>query len=496
MLPRWLTTPALLVVAGIGGALGQAPWSLWYLAIPGYALGLALIAGARRPAMAGWLFGTAHFAVALHWIVEPFLVDAALTGWMAPIALAAMAGGMALFWAIAGGMGVRLGGGAFGVAVALAAAELARAYVLTGFPWALPGHVLIGSPALAAAAVLGGHGLGLCLLLGLGLILTWRPIVAAGGVAVLAVPFVIAALLPPAPLAAPDAPVVRLVQPNAPQHLKWDPDWTGIFFRRGLAATAAEADPGRAPSVTVWPETSLPELLRYSDDLRRMIATANGGAPVVIGVQRYDEDRAPRNALTLLTGDDGTVADLIDKHRLVPFGEYLPLPRIAEALGLGPMAQQLAGRYAPGPGPRLLQVPGIGAVLPMICYEAIFAQDIRRVDRPVAILHLTNDAWFGGFAGPAQHLALARLRAAESGLPLMRAANTGISAAIDARGNVTGALGLGRDGHLDAALPPALPPTVYTMTGDWAALIAIVLLLTALPLWRRRKTVDGAGDRP
>lgn len=495
MLPRWLTTPVLLILAGLGAALGQAPWNLWYLAIPAYALGMSIMAGSRRPGFAGWLFGTAHFGLALHWIVEPFLVDAAATGWMAPIALIGMAGGMAVFWAVAGAIGARLGHGAAGMAVALAAAELARAYIFTGFPWALPGHVLISSPALASASVLGAHGMGLCLLLGAGLVTGWRPVQAAFGAALLAAPFAVAAILPPAPVAGPEAPIVRLVQPNAPQHLKWDPAWTGTFFRRGLAATAAPAA-GRAPAATIWPETSLPELLRYSGDLRPMIATANQGAPVVIGVQRYDEAGAPRNALALLTGDAGDIEVIQDKHRLVPFGEYLPLAPLAEALGIGPMARQLAGRYAAGDGPRLLDLPGVGPVLPMICYEAIFPQDIRRVDRPVAILHLTNDAWFGGFAGPRQHLALARLRASESGLPVLRAANTGVSAGIDARGGLIATLGLGLDGHLDVALPPPLPPTPYTITGDWGALVLILLLMGGLAAAARRKTVDGAVYRP
>ncbi|MGB3556121.1 MAG: apolipoprotein N-acyltransferase, partial [Jannaschia sp.] len=292
----------------------------------------------------------------------------------------------------------------------------------------------------------------------------------------------------PAPLAEADAPVIRLVQPNAPQDLKWNPDWISIFFQRGLAATAAPPD-GRAPTAYLWPETSLPDLLRQSEDARARIATAAGGAPVVIGVQRFDTHGAPRNALALLTGEAGEVAEVHDKHRLVPFGEYLPLPRVAAALGIGPLAAQLAGRYAAGEGPALIDIPGVGPVLPMICYEAIFPQDIRAVPRPRAILHLTNDAWFGTFAGPRQHLALARLRAAESGLPLLRAANTGVSAAIDARGAVLAARALGETGHLDAALPPALPPTIYTRTGDWAVLAMLLSLGAPVVFSARRRSV-------
>ncbi|PWJ10346.1 apolipoprotein N-acyltransferase [Jannaschia seohaensis] len=491
ILPRWLTGPLLWALAGAAAALGQAPWGLWPVALAGYGLGLVLIARARVPGLAGWIFGAAHFAVALHWIVEPFFVDAAATGWLAPIALGAISLGLGLFWAMAGAVGARLGG-ALGVAAALGAAELARAYVLTGFPWAMPGHVLIASPALPSAGILGAHGLGLCLLLGIGLIATWRPALSAFGVALLSAPFALATIGPPTAEAAPDAPVIRLVQPNAPQAQKWDPDFIGIFFRRGLEATAA---PKVAPvALTVWPETSLPQLLSYSEDIRPILSNAADG-PVLIGAQRYDDDGAPRNAAVLLTGSEGEIAHVYDKHRLVPFGEYLPLPQVAEALGIGPLAAQLAGRYAPGPGPDLIEIPGLGPVLPLICYEAIFPQDIRAADRPRAILHLTNDAWFGQGAGPRQHLALARLRAAESGLPVLRAANTGISAVIDARGGLIATLGLNEVGHLDALLPPAAAPTPYVRIGDWPALALILTVLATLAIRKRARAVDAGNVR-
>lgn len=481
----------LPVVAGVLAALGQAPWSLWMLALPGYALGLAAITGARRPVWAGFFFGAAHFAVALHWIVEPFLVDAAATGWLAPFALAGVAFGFGLFWAFAAWLGVRLGGGPLRVALALGAVELLRSYVLTGFPWALPGHVLIGSPALPAASFVGAHGLGLAVLVGAALILRRRPVATAIGVGLWGLPFAVGLSLPAAPTVAANAPVLRLIQPNAPQHLKWNPDFINVFFRRGLEETASPAA-GPAPDAVVWPETALPELLGRSETSRPMIARAAAGKPVVVGAQRFDDAGRPRNTLALLTGDDGEIALTHDKYRLVPFGEFLPFPTLFEAIGIGPLASQLAGTYAAGEGPVLIDLPGVGQVLPLICYEAIFPQELRRLDRPAAILHLTNDAWFGGAAGPQQHLALARLRSAESGLPLLRAANTGVSAVIDARGNILAALPLGTSGHLDAALPPALPTTFYIRTGDgpFAAVLLLALLGSAV-LGRRFPVAPG-----
>lgn len=499
------------IVPGALAALGQPPWSLLYLAWPAFAVGLWMVAASRRPILAGWALGLGHFAVALHWIVHPFLVDPAATGWLAPVGLIALAGGLALFWGLGAGLGARLGGARLaplGAAAGLGLAELARAYVFTGFPWALPGHVLIETPALAAAAWLGAHGLGAAVLLAAGLAALTPgsrgprgrlglPLLA---LAVGAAPFLLAAASAPAPSPAADAPVVRLVQPNAPQARKWDPDWIPVFWQRGLELTAR---PGDVDAV-IWPETSLPVLLGEGADvagsatLRSMLVGASGGVPVAIGAQRYDADGRPRNALAVLDGTGG-VAAIYDKHRLVPFGEYLPLPRLFGTLGLGPLAARLAGRYAAGDGPATLDLPGLGRATPLVCYEAIFPQDVRArsgAERPDLLLHVTNDAWFGPSAGPRQHLALARLRAAESGLPLVRAANTGISAVVDARGGVRASLPLGTAGVVDHAVPPPMPPTPYARVGDWGALLLYVVAAGALLALGRRGAIDPPSESP
>ncbi|MCK0169319.1 apolipoprotein N-acyltransferase [Jannaschia sp. S6380] len=473
-------------VAGLSAAFGQAPWGLWWLAFAGFVLGIDAIMRAGRPFIAGLIFGMAHFALALIWITEPFQVDPEATAWLAPFALLGVSVGFGLFWAIAAWAGRRWLGGAIGVAVALAMVELVRSYLLTGFPWALPGHVLIDTVALSAASVGGAHGLGLAILLGAGAVALRRPVALTVGCLIWAAPFAVGLSLPPAP--ADEGPVVRLVQPNAPQHQKWDPEWQGVFWRRGLQETAAAA--ATPPVAVVWPETALPTLLSNSDDLRPMLAAASGGSPVIVGAQRYGDDGSPRNALVLLDGAAGDIEVIYDKHRLVPFGEFLPLQTVFDAVGIGPMAKRLAGTYAAGPGPSLIDLPGVGSVLPLICYEAIFPQDIRRVARPAAILHLTNDAWFGTRFGPQQHLALARLRAAESGLPVLRAANTGVSASIDARGRVLASLPLGVHGHLDVAVPAALSATPYVKLGDWVVGLLLVCLALALVILRRRNGVE------
>lgn len=476
----------ICAAAGAAAALGQAPWGLWYLALPAFGAGLWAVCHARTAWQAfgrAWTFGAAHFAVALHWITEPFFVEPEVTGWLAPFALVGLAGGLALFWGAAGGLGRIFGHrlGAIGVAVCFVLAEAARSYVLTGFPWALPGHVWVQSPALPLAAWLGPLGLTALVLLPASSLARGRYGVAIG---VWACALGLGALVPAAPVDE-GAQVVRLVQPNAPQHLKWQADMIPVFFQSALEATATQPQ-GRDPALVVWPETSLPVLLGRSEQARDFIARASGPAQVLVGAQRYGADGTPRNAAALLT-PDGEISVVYDKHHLVPFGEYLPLAPVFDMLGVSALAAQLAGGYGAGAGPVVMEIDGLGQVFVMICYEAIFPHYIRQTPRADVIVHLTNDAWFGNFAGPAQHLALARLRAAEQGIGVLRAANTGVSAAIDARGGVVASLGMGLSGPLDVRVPPALAPTFYSRTGDLP--LIVLLMVAGIGLFARRRAI-------
>lgn len=488
----------LSAVAGALAALGQAPFDLWFLSVPGFAAYLLIVAQAATARRAVWRAlagGAAYFAVALHWIVEPFLVDAARYGWMAPFALLFMATGLALFWAVPGWVMARLwpqratARRVFALAALVALAEYARANVLTGFPWAHPGHVLIDTPYLALSAYVGPHGL---TALVLALAATLAVALSRGGALVataVALPFAVVALvadLPAAPAPGEDAARVRLVQPNASQRLKWRADMIPVFFNRALDLTAQPpADGGAPPDLVVWPETSMAALLEDSAEWRAAISDAAGAAGVIVGTQRF-EGTSPRNVAALLD-EDGRVRQVYDKHHLVPFGEYMPGGRLARRLGIRGLAETLGGGYSPGPGPSIFDLgPGLGRAFPMICYEAIFPQHVMEVDRPDWMVQLTNDAWFGEFSGPYQHLAIARLRAAEQGIPLLRAANTGVSAVIDARGRITASIPLGRAGAIDAALPPALPPTYYARTGDRPVLVFLLATLGLLVAFRRK----------
>ena len=493
-LTRWQGR-ALAAFAGAVAALALPPFGAWYAVFPAVALVAMLVVtapDARGAAWRGWCAGTGWFAVSMHWIVQPFFVDAAATGWMAPIALVLMAGGLALFWGLAAWLSVRLAGaGRPGRALAFAGlltlSEALRGRVFSGLPWAEPGHALIGTEALALSAFGGPHGMTLAVL---GLSSLSAIAYLSRGPSLAALPLaagLVLGLIPwaaPAPQPQPDAASIRVVQINAPQHLKWRRDMIPVFFDRALALTAQAA--ATPPDIIIWPETSLPEILSGSEGSRGRIAEAAMGAQVIVGGQRY-AGFEPRNVLAVLDGA-GAIAQVYDKHHLVPFGEYLPLRGLADRLGLNAIAQQLSGGYWPGAGPVLIDFGQFGRAFPMICYEAIFPRYIRAVERPDWMVQITNDAWFGSFAMPYQHLALARLRAAEQGLPLIRAANTGISAVIDARGRIVEALPMGTQGTIDTLLPATLPPTPYARWGDLPALLIALLATLGGLAWGRRRT--------
>lgn len=478
------------LAAGLGvlAATGQAPYDAWPVTLLGLAGIFALFSATptlRRAALLGLAAGTGYFLLALSWIVEPFLIDVARHGWMAPFALVFMAAGMGLFWMLGFALARALGGGALAWAAAMTLGEALRGVLFSGFPWAQIGHIWVPTPMLHWASV--GGALLLCLLALAGGAALWqlaagpRRAHAALALGALALAFGAGAWIAPRPDASSDAPIVRLIQPNAAQGEKWDPDMIPIFFRRQLNFTAH----GTPPDLVVWPETALPVLLNRADAALDEIVAAARGAPVVLGLQRVDGLRY-HNSMLLMDAA-GAQAGLYDKHHLVPFGEYMPLGDFMARFGITGLAARHGNGYSAGPGARLLDVPGLGRALPLICYEGVFPRNIRAApERPDFMLLITNDAWFGKVAGPHQHLAQARLRSAEQGLPMIRVANTGVSAMIDAAGRITARIPMGQAGWLDAPLPPAAPPTLYARSGDWP-IWALLIGLIALSHWRRKR---------
>jgi apolipoprotein N-acyltransferase len=478
---------ALSVVAGLAIALAQVPWSLLPLGLGGFAAVLWLLSQAqswRSAAILGWCGGFGHFLLALHWIYHPFQVDPDRDAWMAPFAVVLLPAGLALFWALGGALGWGLAPRArlAGLVLALTGAEALRAHILTGFPWVLPGHIWLGWPGEQLAALVGAHGLTLwTLALAAAGVATWRMALGAG-VGVVAT-LGLGAFLAAQPVPAPRDLTIRLIQPNAAQDLKWHPDHWREFYIRQLDLTAQEG----SPDLVIWPETAVPFLLDQQVGLDQMIE-ASRGVPILVGIQRLDGLRGFNSLALLERGEAGAqVVAVYDKHHLVPFGEYIPFgDAMFRWLNISAFAPSQGAGYTPGPGPAMIDLGPLGRVSALICYESVFPYMIRNLsDRPDWIVQVTNDAWFGQAAGPWQHLSLARLRAIEFGLPVLRVANTGVTAGIDPRGRVVAALSLGQVGALDLALPAALAPTPYARFGDWP--VWFMLLSGLVVLLVRRK---------
>ncbi|HWL58204.1 MAG TPA: apolipoprotein N-acyltransferase [Paracoccus sp. (in: a-proteobacteria)] len=494
---------------GALAALGQAPLNLWYVTVLALAVlcwRVAHSGSARRSAWHGLAAGFGHFALALSWIIEPFLVEPEVYGWMAPFALFFMALGGAVFWTLPALLAGRITpepaarGLAFAALIVLS--DWIRGWIFTGLPWALTGHVWIATPAGQTAATFGAIGLSALTMLAASLPVAfarhnrecWRRPLPGAILSVLLIGTAWSAGM--ARLAQPLPPDtghhLRLIQPNATQALKWDPYWSEVFLRR-LVDLSAARDPGRpAPELVIWPETAVNFLLEQAGSAPQDIA-AYAGAPVALGIQRVEGERY-FNSLTEFSSRG--IGPIYDKFHLVPFGEYTPWGDSLARFGIRAFAAQHGFGYSPGPGPALLTLGGLPPVQPLICYEAVFSRHLLTgAERPAWLLQVTNDAWFGTVSGPWQHLAQARLRAIESGLPLMRAANTGVSAVIDARGGIRATLGLDLVGRIDAALPAALPPTPWSRWGDWPAVLAALAAVLAAAFHRRLTATRGRSIR-
>ena len=480
---------ALAFLLGLASACGFAPLELWPLTILAFAGLLALIerAGALRRALAlGWWFGMGQFALGLNWIATAFTYQAAMPAWLGWIAVALLSLYLALYPAIAAGLAWRWGARErLRLALLLAAAwivsEWLRATMFTGFAWNPVGVIWAG--AAPAARWIGTYGLsGLTVLAGGATWLAggrrWRD----GLLAALPVAAGLAcgALVLAAPDARPAGSLIRIVQPNIGQDQKWREDFARANFTR-LARLSGT--PGAEPRLLLWPEAATPDFLEEQPLARARLAALLGprdmlllGGIALIG-DRQGNVVAARNSLFALD-PRGNLRGRYDKAHLVPYGEYLPMRPILSAIGLSRLAPGDLD-FEPGPGARTLTLPGFGKVGVQICYEIIFSgRVIHGLDRPTFLFNPSNDAWFGAW-GPPQHLAQARLRAAEEGLPVIRATPTGISAVIDARGALIERLRWRTAGAIETHLPASAPLTLFARFGN----ILPMLLAVALAGW-------------
>lgn len=488
---------AFAFACGAVSATGFAPLGVFPALLLGYGALVLLIDGADRgahpvrgAAIIGWAFFFGQFLFGLYWIGYAFMVDAAAHLWQMPFALLGLTAGLALFGALAGALSAWFwqDGSAriFVFAAMLALCEWLRGHVLTGLPWNLSGYGWGHVPALLqAASLMGVYGLSfLTILLGGALAELacghWRlPAAVTLVFAGLAIFGVYRLSATPAK----DVPgvVVRLVQPDIPQREKYVPALMDRNWQRLIDLSAGPADKtiGK-PGVIIWPEaaTGFP-LARVPVALDQIALFTGRGQTVITGSERIAVGpRGPSfyNSLYLF-GAYGALPLVYDKFHLVPFGEYVPFAKLLGQIGITKLTQGPSG-FSAGDHPHLLAVPGAPAISPLICYEVIFPGAVIDTSqpRPGWFVNITDDSWFGPWAGPRQHLLIARVRAIEEGLPLARAANTGISAMIDPLGRIDAKLELGRMGVVDARLPAALPPTLYARIGD---LVFFLFLVTA-----------------
>ena len=473
-------------------ALGQAPFSQPWLIFLGFPILCLLLVNAgciKRAAWIGISGGSGYFALSLFWIIEPFLVDIARHGWMAPFALILMSAGLALFWMLAAMAAWKTPHRAIAFAASLTVLEFARAHILTGFPWAMVSYSWVETPIMQLASVVGSHGLTLVTLGAAALFAYLKPVQVTGGIVLIgAIWFYGQQRLTTELQDTETVRTVRLIQPNAQQHEKWLPEMQAEFFQRQLEFTAAQSTV--RPDIILWPEVAVPFLLHERLDLQERIATTAGpDTNVILGIRRTDADRNWHNSMALL-GASGEVLAEYDKHHLVPFGEYMPFADFFRSVGISALAGQSLNGFSSGDGPLSITIADIPAFTPLICYEVIFPGEIRAAERPEWLLHLTNDAWFGEFSGPYQHLAQARIRSIEMGLPLARSANTGVSAMIDPYGRITASLPLGQAGFIDATLPASLPPTLFAQFGEWPSVLAALAIFGMCLVLGRRATTD------
>lgn len=456
------------------------------IAFPGL---LALLDGAgwRRAFWTGCCFAIGHHVVGLYWITEAILFDAAHFWWLVPVAVPFLSMVLAPFIGIPCALAVRCKAPlprALVLAGAWTLASLAQQFTATGFPWNVFGSVWgipgpVGDLLIQPASLIGVHGLTL-----LTILLACTPAIGRGAMtgaaAVLAIWAGFGAWRLEQKQAAPIGLTVVLVQGNVAQGQKHDRSFAIDMFNRHLVLTQeGVAAAGGKPTLVIWPETASPFLVASDDAAREAIAEAASG-PAMVGSLRIDENRQYRNSLIAVYGP-GPAAAIYDKWHLVPFGEYIPdwtpVPlKLLPGAGL-----------AKGKGPSTIRMTGIPPAGALICYEAIFpGYVIDAADRPDWMVNITNDAWFGNSSGPRQHLAAVRMRAVEEGLPVMRAANTGISAGFDANGRELGRLGMNEQGVLLIGLPAPLPPTPFARFGlDIPLGLSVAVLILGIGLSRR-----------
>jgi apolipoprotein N-acyltransferase len=505
---RWL----IAFVAGALSALAMAPFNAWpvlFLTFPTLVwlidgAGVGRWGGITTAAATGWWFGFGYFVAGLYWIGFAFLVDAPTFGWLLPFAVIGLPAVLAVYTAlgvaVARLLWTRGALRVLALAVSLSAAEWLRGHLVTGFPWNAFGYALTSPLVLAqSASLVGIWGLTFIAVMVFASPATltddraetsrpWLPFVL--GVATLAVLGGFGARrLAHTPTRLVDGVHLRIMQPNLQQDIRFNYAAKQAVMNRYIELSGRALGP-QAPgahdvTILIWPESAFPFFLtREADALAQITKLLPQRAVLITGAIRLaDPDNPARSGVynsIYAIDHDGSIAAVYDKVHLVPFGEYLPFEPILEGLGFRELTKQRGGFLA-GDRHRLIAIPGAPIALPLICFEVIFpGEAMPPGQRPGWIVNVTNDGWFGISSGPYQHFQQARVTAIEQGLPLARAANTGISAVVDPLGRIVSSLPLGQEGVFDAPLPRPVSAPIYARIGDAPAAIMLAIALTAV----------------
>lgn len=492
--------------AGLIGVLALPPFGFLAALFVSFTLLVWLLDGAtavpeagflRRLAPAfrvGWFFGFGYFVGGLWWLGNALLVEADAFAWALPLAVFGLPAVLAVYYGFAAALARLLWSDGMGRIAALAFAfgvgEWLRGTLFTGFPWNAVGYGAMPVPLLMQSAGFLGiasiNALAVFVFAAPALIGTRRGRITG---LLLATLFFAAHIgygyyaLNMVPAPTEQATVIRLVQPVIDQAMKLDDSARAEIFERHLALSSAKPEgDGKRPDIVIWPETSIPFILTDNPDaLVRIADVLEDDQVLIAGAVRTESagsGKAPRyyNSIYAIDGK-GQIVGAADKVHLVPFGEYMPFADVFESLGVNPVA--MPGGFSAAREHALLNAGGKG-FYPLICYEAIFPAEINAVvNDATALLNVTNDAWFGNTPGPYQHFLQARLRSVERGLPLIRAANNGISAIVDARGAVMTGMAYDAPGFVDATLPGRFATDERVKWQNWSFLIVLGALFVA-----------------
>ncbi len=519
----WKMRGLIAAVTGGLSMLSMPPFFLWAILFLTFPVLVLLLDGIARQkngrlkiaALIGWCFGFGYFFVGFYWVYHAFLVEGDVYGWLIPIVVPLLPAVLAVFFALVCVLAVyfwcRGVARLLVLALSFAVLEWLRGHIFTGFPWHSLGYSLTASPALMqSASVFGLYGLSI-----LAVLIFSAPVLLfkKGGLAVssfktlynqqdgqafLAIMGLFVLLFAWGGLrlwlgeAGNTKVEIAIVQPNIVQKDKWDRAKRAQIVKKYFALTQEAVSESKIDSadskikkLVIWPESAMPFLiLRREKILRKLADILPKNHILLAGNVRFEKGQGGKalrgktggkfyNSL-LMFDDKAEVLALFDKKHLIPFGEYMPFKPFFNLIGLKQLANS-HGAFEVGSKSRYIKEAGIPAFAPLLCYEVIFPDEVIEGKRPAWLLNVTNDAWYGLSDGPYQHLHYSKVRAVEQGLPLIRAANTGISAIINPYGQIVTQLGLGEMGIVRGKLPRPVNPTPYARYGDWLFLILLIL---------------------